>query len=755
MDDADYRRAEAFLPWNLYKHFHNSAIFPYWGNGTLYYFRWSDNDCHLLKVGLATGEKKVLFNIQKIIDVLSRESGESIEAWELSPQKFNLENEGQALCLRYGGYRWLFSLDGDFITKEIEINHVLVSPDQSKMIKVESHNLVLINAKDGSQEVLTQDGQPYYDYASSPETNTRIISDKLARIVRPPVAIWSNDSTKFITHKLDQRDVEKLYLLESAPEGKQRPILHEYRMSFSGDKHLPQATLVIFDVVNKMVVHVKREPTLSPYLTPIEYDWVWWSPDGHKVYFLEESRGSKRLSFCVADAITGSVDVLIEECSDTYVEPCDIFLWKTNISVLEKRNGVIWMSMCDGYPHLYYYEIGEKQAKYAITKGEWSVRELLYYDENDNWLYFTAVGYYPSLDPYYRQIFRCRLDGSELTCLSKDRLDHAITISPANNCYIDNASTINTAPAITLRKMDGSVVSVLEEVDLKYLQAMKWVPPVRFHEKGSDGETDIYGNMYLPSNFDKTKKYPIIDHIYPGPQVFRTAQNFSLYTAIFRSPWVAQALAELGFIVIHMDGAGTPGRSAKFHHASYGNMADGGLSDHAAVMTHLIKKHSFIDGDRIGITGYSGGGYAAVRAMLMYPDLYKVGVAAAGNHDLRCYPASYGEKYSGLDALRYEKESNASLAQNLKGKLLLIHGDMDDNVHPCATMQLISELIKHNKDFDMLILPNMNHRTTFDHPYCWRRHWDYLVSHLLMCDPPKSYQFNKIMPEWFPQVYEF
>jgi dipeptidyl aminopeptidase/acylaminoacyl peptidase len=260
--------------------------------------------------------------------------------------------------------------------------------------------------------------------------------------------------------------------------------------------------------------------------------------------------------------------------------------------------------------------------------------------------------------------------------------------------------------------------------------------------------------MYFPSHFDSSKRYPIIDHIYPGPQVYRTSTHFNLYGSIFRSAWMAQALAELGFIVIHVDGFGTPGRSKAFHDATYKNMSDCGIPDHVTAIKQLAEKNNFIDIEKVGITGYSGGGYAAARAMLTYPDFYKVGVSAAGNHDIRCYPANYGEKYNSLDTSTYSHQSNATLAEKLEGKLLLVHGEMDDNVHPCATLQLVDALISNNKDFDMIIMPNQNHSSTFDHPYYIRRNWDYFVQYLLGETPPKNYLISP-MPLDFPQIIDW
>jgi dipeptidyl-peptidase 4 len=569
-----------------------------------------------------------------------------------------------------------------------------------------------------------------------------------------PVALWSPDSSKIITHKLDQRHVDKLFLLQNAPENSQRPKLHPYRMSFSGDENLPLAELIVIDVKNKSISPLKIEPFLSPYLTPLEYKWVWWSKDSQKIYFLRETRGSKQLMLCVTDINLGMTQTLITEQAETYVEPSQFFLWPHQVIILEDSQEIVWLSERDGYSHLYLYKIGKNSPK-QITKGTWCVRDVHFYDPKGDWLYFTSCGYNENRDPYYKQLFRCHLDGSGLQCLTKENAYHSISISPARNCFLDTFSTIRTAPVSLLKTLDGEWICDVEKADIRGLSELNWIPPERICLKARDGVTPIYGNLYFPSHFDSTKKYPIIDHIYPGPQVYRTSAHFNLYGLIFRSSWIAQALAELGFIVLHMDGFGTPGRSKAFHDATYKNISDCGILDHVIAIKQLADKYKFIDLERVGIMGYSGGGFAAVRAMLMHPDFFKVAVAAAGNHDLRCYPASYGEKYNSLDVTTYPEQSNAAYAERLQGKLLLIHGEMDDNVHPCATMQLINELIKHNKNFDMLIMPNQNHRSTFDHPYHWKRSWDYFVQYLLEGILPRNYCMKSSIPPEFPQIIDW
>ncbi len=755
VDNAVYQRAEQFLPWRLQHTIHNTTIFPYWTDEALYYFSETSTGKFLIRVDISSGKKDTILSYEELLKILSLQMKDSVSSEQLPLDKFFIQENPRQLFFTHMGQNWCYDFEKSTCTQRDNIpNEHLISPDRQWEIWTEKYNLFLNDLVQKQTFQITKDGKQYYDYATSPETNTHTITNRLENVICKPVAIWSPDSHKIITHKLDQQKVQTLFILQNAPPESQRPVMHSYHMSFSGDSHLPLAELVVIDVLKKTIIPLKIESLLSPYLTPIEFEWVWWSNDSEKVYFLRESRGSKELSLCVANAMTGITDILITEKFNTYIEPSQLIPWTHQVKILEDSKEIIWLSERSGYAHLYLYDYDSGHLKNAITQGEWCVREVHFYDSKNKWLYFTATGFDKKIDPYFKQFFRCRLDGSELQCLANENANHTIHFSPKKNCFLDTYSTINTAPVSILKNLDGKLICDIEVADLNGLKDLGWVPPKRFSVKARDGVTNIYGNLYFPSHFDAKKKYPIIDHIYPGPQVYRTPTHFSLYGAIFRSAWTAQALAELGFIVMHVDGLGTPGRSKAFHDATYKNMSDCGIPDHVAALKQLAAEHDFIDIERVGITGYSGGGYAAMRAMLTYPDFFKVAVAAAGNHDLRCYPASYGEKYNSLDVNTYESQSNAALAKNLKGKVLLVHGEMDDNVHPCATLQLVDALIKHNKDFDMLLMPNQNHHSTFDHPYYIRRHWDYFLKHLLGKSLSNNYIFSSI-PDNFPQLEDW
>jgi dipeptidyl aminopeptidase/acylaminoacyl peptidase len=337
-------------------------------------------------------------------------------------------------------------------------------------------------------------------------------------------------------------------------------------------------------------------------------------------------------------------------------------------------------------------------------------------------------------------LYRVGFDGSGLTLLTPEDANHEVDFSPSGKYFVDSYSRIEKPPVTVLRAVpDGRVIRKLEDADISRLQAVGWRPPQVFSVKARDGLTDIYGVMYLPPKIDSTKKYPLIENIYPGPQVG------SVGSWSFKNGGEPFSLAELGFVVIQLDHLGTPLRSKSFHDNYYGNFGDNGLPDHVGAVKQLAARYKFIDLDRVGIFGHSGGGFASTDAILRYPDFYKVAVSGSGNHDNRSYNIYWAEKYQGLmnrDTLRktdnFEGSANKTLAKNLKGHLLLMHGDMDDNVHPANTIQLVDELIKANKTFDLIIAPNRNHG--LDEPYIIRRRWDYFVQYLLGETPPVNYE---------------
>ncbi|HEX7024765.1 MAG TPA: prolyl oligopeptidase family serine peptidase, partial [Gemmatimonadales bacterium] len=389
--------------------------------------------------------------------------------------------------------------------------------------------------------------------------------------------------------------------------------------------------------------------------------------------------------------------------------------------------------------HLYLYDLATGRQKNAITSGEWNVLQLLRVDEKERTVYFLGAGREPG-DPYFRRLYRVRLDGTGFRTLTPEDADHQISLSPSGRYFVDAYSRPDVPPVSILRDSQGKDVLSLERTDISRLVATGWKPPIPVTVKARDGRTDLYGLLFRPTRFDSTKKYPIVNRVYPGPQTGSVGTR-SFVAA--RSD--AQALAELGFVVVEIDAMGTPMRSRSFQAAYYGNMGDNGLPDQVAGMKELGARYAWIDLDRAGIYGHSGGGYAAAGAMFRYPDFFKVGISEAGNHDNRLYEDDWGEKWQGLLVKRpdgstsYDNQANQLVAGNLKGRLLLAHGTMDNNVPPYNTQVVVDALIKANKDFDLLMLPNRGHGFG-NEPYMVRRRWDYFVKYLMGAEPPKEYQ---------------
>ncbi len=414
---------------------------------------------------------------------------------------------------------------------------------------------------------------------------------------------------------------------------------------------------------------------------------------------------------------------------------------------LPASNEFIWYSERDDWGQLYLYDATTGKLKNKITSGEGDVTQLLRVDEKNRVLYFLGVGKESGRNPYFAHLYRVGFDGKNQKLLTPEDANHDVSLSLAGRYFVDSYSKPDAAPVAVLRDADGKLVSKLEEADISKLVATGWKPPVVFTAKARDGATDIYGLMYKPTNLDPNKKYPIVNHIYPGPQS-GSIGGWGFSAA--RSD--CQALAELGFVVVEIDGMGTPFRSKKFQDAYYANMGDNTLPDQIAAMKELAAKYSWIDLDRAGIYGHSGGGFATADAMFRYPDFFKVGISESGNHDNREYEDDWGEKWQGLltknpdGTTNYDDQANQNIAKNLKGHLLLAHGTMDNNVPPYNTLLVVDALIKANKDFDLLMLPNQAHGYGSESNYMMRRRWDYFVRYLLGAEPPHEYEMHPPAP---------
>ena len=465
-----------------------------------------------------------------------------------------------------------------------------------------------------------------------------------------------------------------------------------------------------------------------------------WSSDSNKLYITYYTRGAKHLFLVEVDANTGRQKILAVDSSQTNVIGQQYVSAK---SYLVTRDGedVIWWSERDGWGHLWRYD-QEGNVKHQITSGPWQAGELHWVDEDRKQIYFTARDREPGHHIYYGHMYRINYDGSGMQLLTPEDANHQISFSPGGQYFVDQMSRIEMPPVTVLRRAsDGQIIRTLEEAGVSRAEEIGWKPAQDFVVKARDGVTDIYGVIYFPPNIDSTKKYPIIEHIYPGPFVG------SVGRWSFKSGGENFALAQLGFVVVQVDHMGSRHRSKAFYDNYYGNMGDNGIPDHVAAVKQLATRYPFMDLEHVGIYGHSGGGFASTDAILRFPDFYDVAVSGAGNHDNRTYGVHWGPVYQGLlvkDSVtgkdNYDSQANKNMAANLKGKLLLMHGDLDDNVHPAMTIQVVDELIKANKDFDLIIAPNRAHG--LGDSYFRRRRWDYFVRHLMGAEPPKEYKFG-------------
>ena len=717
---ADYARAEALISHNLGDAVRNGSLSLHWseGEGHLYYRRQTDTGEEQVKVDLKTGAKSVVPD----------DDGPS---QRISP---------------------IPGTPGH-----------LVSPGGAMSAFVRDHNLWIRDADSGAERQLTSDGAPFFEYGGHPDQY------RLASLVQgrdfplPPAGThWSPDGRWLIAHRLDERAVENYPFLESAAaSGRARPKAYHVRVPLLGDKGQRQYDTFVFDTRDGSQRELQLPDGFALDYFGVANRPLAWSVDAEVFYVLAASLGAKEVRLLEVDAGTGSFRTVIEERIASSVSLGHSVMSGPNVHLLPASGEFVWYSEEDGWGHLYLHDLASGDLKRRLTKGDWTVWQIEYMDETDRQLFFTAADMEGGSDPYLRRLYRVPLDGGDLVQLTPELADHDISLSPGAGNFVDTYSTVSEAPTSVLRSaMDGTVIAELETADASRLLARGWRPPTRVALTAADGETDIYAAVYLPADFDPEKRYPVIDAIYGGPVSIVVPRSFrQAYVAGYQQP----SLAELGFIVVSIDGRGTPYRSRAFRETGYGNFADAQLEDHVTALRQLAEMYPSMDLDRIGIFGHSNGGYMTARAMLKYPDFYKVGIASAGPHNFQGLPGT-GMPWMGIpeyadgNSVRseatevpsnYAELDNANLASELKGRLLLIAGDMDNTAFPALTVQLGHALVEANKDFDMLYLPNETHRYFVSSPYVMRRVWNYFVEHLHGTTPPRDY----VIRQWEREIY--
>lgn len=753
LDRQVYVRAERFLHWNAEKLVFNAQVTPQWietGEGSdvpkgdrFWYRVMTRQGKRFMLVDPAQATREPAFDHVRLAAAISRTTGKACTHDNLPFDSFEFTEDRAAMRFDIGDEGWLCNLESYELTQGDKLKKPedeLRSPDGRWAAFVRKYNLYVRNIESGEEIQLTHDGRLDHDYAT-PADETKLVYH-LSEKKYPPAAVWSPDSKRIFTHKLDQRRVKKSAIMQHVPkDGSARPIAHVYRYPQPGDKDVPMADYLVIDIATRRSTFFQMEQEFILFQYPKGYKYAAWSADSQQVYFLKETRGYQCVQLWAADASTGECRQILEERGKTQVQVAWNIYDLPKIPVLNKGSEIIWFSQRDGWAHLYLYDGRSGALKNRITSGAWVVREILRVDEDNRWVYFTASGRDPQEDPYIRSLYRARLDGCELELLTPEAAEHSISFSPTSGYFVDTYSRVDQPPVSVLRAADGTIVLMLEQADVEMLLATGWRWPEPFKVRATDGINDLYGVLYHPTNFDPDKKYPVIEAIYPGPQTIRTPKSFADQTVSSAWYWEPQSLAELGFIVVTIDGPGTPFRSKAWHDWGYGRQGRmGGLAEHVAGIQKLAATRPYMDVERMGITGHSGGGNATTRAMFDFPAFYKVGVASASNSDQRGFSAGWGERYQGMpDGDNYDEQNNTLVAQHLQGKLLMMVGEIDYGVHPSMTFHLIDALIKANKDFDFLILPNRDHGGFLD-PYFVRRRWDYFVEHLLAMEPPQGYE---------------
>jgi dipeptidyl aminopeptidase/acylaminoacyl peptidase len=688
----------------------------------------------------ATGNTGPAFDHARLAAALSTATGEQVSGGRLPFRAIEFAYDGGTVFVSAGDRDWAC----DIVAYRCSVDrrqaaaaagdNEIASPDGRQAAFIRDHNLWVRELSSGEERRVTRDGILDYGYATDNAGWTQ--SDR-------PVLKWSPDSKKIYTFQQDQRGVGEMYLVDTRVG---HPNLKAWKYPLPGDAIITMVERVIIDIDRGEVVRLQMQPDQHRSTTCDDIacgsDWqdVQWSPDATTVAFASTSRDHRDTWLRIADARTGTVRTVLEESVTTFFEAGN---GGTNWRYLPETGELIWYSQRDNWGHLYLVDLASGEVRHQITHGEGNVGGILRVDTERRLLYFTGVGFETGRDPYFEHVYRVGFDGSGMTLLTPEDAHHDVSMSPSGEWFVDNYSTPDTPPVAVLRSIDGEVVAQLGHANVSALVDAGWQPPVPFTVKGRDGVTDLYGLMFKPTHLDPSKKYPIINSIYPGPQAGSVGGR-----AFAAARGDAQAIAELGFVVIKLDGMGTPWRSKSFHETYYGDMGDNTLPDQVSGMRQLAERYPWIDIDRAGIWGHSGGGYATAGAMFHYPDFFKVGVSQAGNHDNRVYEDDWGEKWQGLlvrdpdSGTNYDGQANQNFAANLKGKLLLAHGTMDDNVPFYSTLLVVDALIAANKDFDLLLLPNRRHGFG-NEPYMMRRRWDYFVEHLLGAEPPTNYEIGR------------
>ncbi len=749
---ADYDQAVKFLAPNLAGTVVGGNVDAHWLPNDRFWYRSQTMDGYeFVVVDPRARTRKPAFDHAAVAKALGAKTGESYEPGDLPFREIELSDNGRSVSFNAAGRRWSCDVGGSACTElgaatatpeptprfgfgrgptSSDGKPLTLSPNGKLGAFVRDWNLWVRDMDTGAEKPLTTDGVENYGYATD-NAGWRH-SDRA-------ILKWSPDSKMIATQQQDDRPVGDMYLVRTKVG---HPELEAWKYPLPGDSIVSMVHRVVIDVDAGTVVRLQMPPDFHRAMLgdDISMDDYQWNPDDSQLALVSTSRYHKSATLKVADTESGEVRTIMEETVPTQYESV------TGYRVLWDTHEVVWFSERDNWGQLYLYDLNTGKLKRKITDGEGPVISIERLDPKSRTIWYGANAREPGQDPYFTHFYRIGLDGGRQISLTPDVGTHSMQLAPDGRYLVDTYSQPDVPPVVTVRDRDGKQVMQVEKADISKLLATGWKPPIPITVKARDGKTDLYGVMFRPTNFDPNKKYPIINNAYPGPQ--SGSVRGRAFTAARGDK---QALAELGFVVVSIDGMGTPGRSKSFHDKWYGAMGrDNTLPDQVIGMKELAQKYPWIDIDRAAMWGHSGGGFITADAMFRYPDFFKVGISESGNHDQREYEDDWGERYQG-ELIRtdgtdnYAPEANEDLAGNLKGHLLIAHGSVDDNVPPYNTLLVVDALIKANKDFDMLLLPNQRHGYGVDSNYMMRKRWDYFVKWLLGAEPPKEYEIK--MPD--------
>lgn len=736
---ADYRNAERFLVENLPAQIYLAEVQPHWldQEARFWYLKNGPQGKQFILVDAGSGTQAPAFDHARLARALSRAAGKAYVADRLPFDSIEFADAGQSLRFRIGEARWQCRPAQDLCQAQAPRAHPeVLSPDGKWAVFVRRQNLYLRNIGNGEVVALTHDGSPENAYATPWPWLELMVEQDVADGTdarQAPAVFWSPDSSRLLTYRMDTRDAGHLESLQFVPADRLRPKVFRYIYPLPGEP-LPAAQPVIFE----LGAAIRRIDVQTPPL--LVQSWGWgeldfrWAADNRHVRYAYLGRASKFIELREVDAATGQQRVLHREetTDDTYVDP-----FATQWRFIDERGEFLWTSERSGRNQLYLHDGASGRLLRRLSQGRGIVREIVSVDAVQRRAYVLIAGEEPGLDPYLTRLYRIDLDDGAMQRLTPEPANHRVVMAPDGKSFVDNASRVDLPAVATLRRSsDGAVLRALERTDTGWLTAQGWQAPIPFQGKAADGRTDLYGLIVRPTHFDPARRYPVVEYIYTGPHNFFVPKTFA-------GTMELQATAELGFVVVMVDGRGTAKRSRDFHVFSYHNLG-GVFADHVAMIRQMAQQYRWMDTGKVGVYGYSHGGYGSTHALLQFPDFYQVAVSTSGDHDARLDKAGWNELFQGYPvASDYAAQANDALASQLKGHLLLIHGDLDGNVHPAETMRLADALMRANKSFDMLLVPNMGHGDSGPHKrYVTLRRWNYLVQHLLQVEPPRDFQLR-------------